>query len=611
MDNGKKTIDEIFTGNKFFYIPEYQRGYAWIEKQVCDFFEDFKMHYIDRNYYYGTVLLQEKSRLGNKESFEIVDGQQRITTLIIFVRCLINRLREINTDEYNADTLYSQFVNNKGYYILNLQQEDNDYFSTCILEDKSVLECKTPSQKKLLYARNKFVELLKNCDSQQIIDFVTKILCTNVLVYLVSNRSEATMIFETTNDRGKPLSNLEKTKSFLMYKASVAIEEPEQILEKIQTRFNEVYRDYAKIENSLIDENSILQYNFIAYEKWKNTKKQKAYQHYMESLKITADSFIKKNDVAGLLDYINTYTINVQQSYNAMSRMLQDNYIEFLDLKALGRIASFYPMLIKCYRADESSEKINYRKICRLCEILSFRVYVVLRYYSSKAQTTLYELAKDFDGNFDILTAKILSIIKSIGTNEKFVECLSDTDFYHIYSSSDKNYFFWKYENYLREKEQPIATPMSHEDLWNKNSKLRLTIEHIVAQRNSEEQSKIICNELNVVVGHATVFNKNYLNSIGNLTIDPQSANSSKGKSDVEVKNSKYFVKAPYKCQNELNAFMENEKWTINSINTRKAKLVDFAKKTWCDYSKYEKKGIKIDTVLIEDTESDEAEDNE
>ena len=65
---------------------------------------------------------------------------------------------------------------------------------------------------------------------------------------------------------------------------------------------------------------------------------------------------------------------------------------------------------------------------------------------------------------------------------------------------------------------------------------------------------------------------------------DPQSANSSKGKKDVDEKNSKYFVKAPYKCQNELEDFMVNDIWTSDSIINRKENLIAFAKKMWCNY---------------------------
>ena len=137
----------------------------------------------------------------------------------------------------------------------------------------------------------------------------------------------------------------------------------------------------------------------------------------------------------------------------------------------------------------------------------------------------------------------------------------------------------------LERTEQPVATPMTHEDLRQKeNKKLVMTIEHIVAQSNSGEKSKVITDALKIDVGSVEVFDEKYLNSIGNLTLDPQSANSSKGKKDVDEKNSKYFAKAPYKCQNELEEFMIDDVWTLESIKKRKAKLLTFAKELWCNF---------------------------
>ena len=227
-----------------------------------------------------------------------------------------------------------------------------------------------------------------------------------------------------------------------------------------------------------------------------------------------------------------------------------------------------------------------------------------LAYHGEKFEAFARKTLNDFSK----LESHIISLIRGIKSDDDFIKRLSRPDFFTSnYSSMDKNYFFWKYENYLRDKEQPVATPMSHDDLNEKKDKrLTLTIEHIVAQRNSDEQSRVINPSLPVSVGRAKQFNEMYLNSIGNLTIDPQSANSSKGKSDVNTKNSKYFIVAPYKCQNELNSFMEGDKWTIRSICNRTEKLIGFAKSTWCDFAGYAKEGDSIDVTSIEsDTDTD------
>lgn len=589
MDNGKLRIDNIFNGKTFFSIPDYQRSYAWEEKQLRDFFEDYMNNYNSQEYYYGTILLQ-MTKKDKKEFCDIVDGQQRFTTLIIFMKCLISRLSSMEYDE--TTMLYKHFIKNGDLCILKLQADDNDFFSTVILDDKKASETKTPAQKRLLYAKAFFEDKIKCCSDEQIEELLDRVCSTNVLIYLIQDSIEAAMIFETTNDRGKSLTNLEKTKSFLMYKASLCLDEPEQILGKIQSRFSEVYRDFESMIslNIGVDENSVLQYNYIAYEKWKTDSSIKEYTRYMEYFKNTVEELARNSNAAEedkplLSDYIENYTYNVQQSFSAYKSMYEGRYPEFMDIIALDRTASFMPLLIKCYRYDETNDKSKFRIICRLCEIFSFRVYVIFDKMANKLQSKWYSLARDFDGNFKNASDEIIAMIKDVESDDAFIQALAAPDFCTKYSSTEKNYFYWKYENYLRRTEQPVATPMTHEDLRQKeNKKLVMTIEHIVAQSNSEEKSKVITDALKIDVGSVEVFDEQYLNSIGNLTLDPQSANSSKGKKDVDEKNSKYFAKAPYKCQNELEGFMIDDVWTLESIKKRKAKLLTFAKELWCNF---------------------------
>ena len=92
MENGQKMLSELFGGRRIFNIPKYQRAYAWEEKkQLKDFLEDLNNQRIGRDYFLGTILFQEKSgKEGGFELIDIVDGQQRITTIIIFMKVLID-----------------------------------------------------------------------------------------------------------------------------------------------------------------------------------------------------------------------------------------------------------------------------------------------------------------------------------------------------------------------------------------------------------------------------------------------------------------------------------------------------------------------------------------
>ena len=102
-----------------------------------------------------------------------------------------------------------------------------------------------------------------------------------VLTYLVVDDSEAALIFETINNRGKSLTSLEKVKSFLMHKTYLVSNSSgiaEDGLKRLQNRFSTIYRVYEEIEDSgktrgefgKTDEDSILQYHSIAFENWRS-----------------------------------------------------------------------------------------------------------------------------------------------------------------------------------------------------------------------------------------------------------------------------------------------------------------------------------------------------
>mgnify|MGYP001573157636 CR=1 FL=1 len=134
----------------------------------------------------------------------------------------------------------------------------------------------------------KYFELrLSNLSLSEILEIKDKLNKTKLLTYSVEDNAEATLIFETTNDRGKTLTNLEKIKSFLMYKCYISTEEPSDILKRVYRRFSDIYSILELID--VDNEDSILQYHFIAFENW-STKKD--YQEYLQMIKNNINQLI-------------------------------------------------------------------------------------------------------------------------------------------------------------------------------------------------------------------------------------------------------------------------------------------------------------------------------
>jgi uncharacterized protein with ParB-like and HNH nuclease domain len=567
MENGQKTLLELFDGRKVFNIPKYQRAYAWETRQLNDFINDIQNQNINKEYFFGTILFQEKGREGNFEIVDIVDGQQRITTLIIFMRVLLDRLKELGEDVAILEETYIQY---RGEYKLRTLLHDNDFFKTYILESSSLNQINTDtiSQKRLLQAKDFFKYHLKLHSLEILEHFKFKIEKTRVLTYSVNNDAEATLIFETTNDRGKPLTSLEKIKSFLMYKIYLISDEPNIYLDAIQTRFSEIYRDYEALEIYKYDEDSIMRYHFIAFEEWSTSKEKNEYDYHLWTVKNKINNFTNRIiDYSLASQYIDKYSRELQESFSIIKSLRQDlNDQDFLCLRYLQRVASFYPLLIKAYKFDTSENKVNLRRVIRLLEIISFRVYGIRRRRNSTGKERLFKLAQKFNGDFERLCIELKDIIGEYCSDREFKIKLLSPTFYEDTPSNEQNYLFWKYENYIRDAEYALSSQVGYRKYG------RLSIEHIMP-RNPRHH-------LTWMDDH---FRAKYLHSIGNLTLDTQVCNASKSNYDFEYKNAEYYKTSVFKCQNELKKFVnpDSGEWDIISIKKREAKIVNFALQYW------------------------------
>src|SRR5437588_8190393 len=106
MDTQLLTLSKIFT-ERLFRIPDYQRGYAWTEKQLKDFWTDLQQLEAGRNHYTGVLTLEivpeavfgqwdDDSWIVAAKSYQpyfVVDGQQRLTTAIVLVQSILEQLQ--------------------------------------------------------------------------------------------------------------------------------------------------------------------------------------------------------------------------------------------------------------------------------------------------------------------------------------------------------------------------------------------------------------------------------------------------------------------------------------------------------------------------------------
>ncbi|MYB00233.1 HNH endonuclease, partial [Candidatus Poribacteria bacterium] len=124
---------------------------------------------------------------------------------------------------------------------------------------------------------------------------------------------------------------------------------------------------------------------------------------------------------------------------------------------------------------------------------------------------------------------------------------------------------------------------MSYDEFTNTKSRSKFSMEHIIPQNPRESKVVVDDSILATTDFESQEFKENYLHSIGNLTIDPVSANASKSNQNFEYKDQKYFRRAPLMAQNELIDFQNDKtgQWDTVSISKRLETIRLFALERW------------------------------
>lgn len=569
MENGQKAISDLFEPRRVFNIPKYQRAYAWETKQLQDFINDLDNQILGRDYFFGTILLQIRDNEGYFKVIDIVDGQQRLTTLTVFMRLLLDRLSSFGDD---ISILRETYVQYRDEYKLRVVEYDQDFFRKCVLEDCAEAEklIKTPSQRRLIEAKKFFKKELEPRSVENLRELREKIENAKVLTYAVLNNAEATLIFETTNDRGKSLTDLEKIKSFLMYKVYTVANDPERNLKIIQDRFGDIYRDFEEIIRDITaDERFILRNHYITFESNIKEDSLKEYGNHLGLIKQKINSLTSHPETfAEATKFIDDYSNGLKQTFSIVKKIAQERDKNLKNLYNLGKVANLFPVLLASMKYACGENYLDFCRVTKLLEIMSFRVYGIRKRKLSNTVILkrLYELSQSFNGDFDNLISSLKDIIGEFCSDHEFRVRLASPDFYEVISSNDLNYLFWQYDNYLRK------TEYLEKSLIGFRQYPGLSIEHIVSQVPREIANWMVEDDLS-----------NYVNSIGNLVLDVSWENQGKSNRDFDRKYQYFYRQSRFVSQNELAQFknLENGEWDVSSIKNRTNKIIDFASKYW------------------------------
>lgn len=198
-----------------FAIPSYQRAYSWEfekdKKQIEQFIIDIKDQNPKKKYFLGHFLFEKDEIKENK--YWVIDGQQRLTTVVIFFSCLINELK-------NREKVLTKLLDNEGNVLdiwrisenyIKLGKNfkfqtvtyDNPFFESLIYENNLNTTQDTSSSKRISIAKTAFDDLFKQAELNDILKWKTIIDNAVITTFEVSDKLQATQIFAFQNDRGK------------------------------------------------------------------------------------------------------------------------------------------------------------------------------------------------------------------------------------------------------------------------------------------------------------------------------------------------------------------------------------------------------------------------
>lgn len=273
-DASNVTLPSLFA-NKCFRIPNYQRGYAWGESQLNDLWDDImdiqKNGATYRPHYTGAITLQQidvkdltpdekKLSVNGMEYFNVVDGQQRLTTIVLLIKALTNILRKCK-----KDLIKNYIVINKVCRFSYSDTSGNSYrfFMSNIMGETSILPF-TPTiyTANLEFASSYFENCLSQLKPKELKEFQEKLLTALVFdTKYIQNNLDVQAVFETMNNRGKPLTTLEKLKNRLLYMTSKfdsKIINIQQLSNDINNSWGLIYETLGKKHDCLLSEDEFL-----------------------------------------------------------------------------------------------------------------------------------------------------------------------------------------------------------------------------------------------------------------------------------------------------------------------------------------------------------------
>ena len=551
MDARKANIYKFLSGDKQYIIPVYQRIYSWeIEECKRLWFDIVDMQKKNKNgHFVGSIVsITENDSPSDMSKFTIIDGQQRITTLMLLLLALrdyafIHREeKSINWKKINNSFLKNPDEDDDSQYKLLLTETDKDILIS-LIEKRPIDE---NLNSRLISNYNYFFSNMKNMDLslQDIYEAIGKLQIVNINLDRTSD--EPQVIFESLNSTGKELSQSDLIRNFVLM--GLDNKQQKDIYKNIWRPMEQLFR-YEK-QTLLMDR------FFRDYLTMKLARIPKLDKIYEEFKMYTNNcEFSTLEDLCkDLYIYARYYTNMIFEQGTNKNLINLYKEIKYLKMEVA------FPFLLKIHY-DFERNLINEDElvsIIKLCISYVFRRNIC-DIPTNSLNKTFATLKNEINVDDYINSIKAFFILKDdykiFPNDEKFSSALKVKDIYHM---RIRNYILSSLENFNNK------APINIENY---------TIEHIMPQ--TKNLSNVWKKELGK--NYETV-QKKYLHTIGNLTLTAYNSEMSNKSFSEKMEMNGGFKESALR----LNSYVvKQNEWNEKIIKERASILVEKALLIW------------------------------
>lgn len=547
------TISDLIAG-RLFSIPQYQRAYSWQKRQRSDLFNDLEeVAETGREHFLATVVgcLGESVEIDavKFKKVEIVDGQQRITTLIILLKA-IEKYLDVQIDaQNNAKTKLLQLLRKGDKLSLVLLQTNHDSSSIFMkyLREGDIIESSvvTASDRNLIDAIKECEKFVSDwCSDREIMSLLSIIYNdVSIIYHEINDHSLVYKVFEVLNSRGLDVKWLDKTKSQMMAAIYDHAEDGNRVdtLKEMQTIWRDIYRCLG-LKASLGDEALRFAGTWRAAEQ--------------------PNRILSEQDASlSLVEFAGESLVDINRSANWLKNVVAE--VRKLDdnrrLKGVTRIihARFLAIAIMLSNFEDSEKE----------DLMVSWERVTFRIFGLGGADSRNKIGDYVRLGFDIIREskdylEVKDEIINLGDGFNLDNLLSQNNFWDkCYDgwTDELRYLLFRYDEFLAEQSGEKINEMQWEKIWSVDPSK--SIEHIMPQSKKPK----------------------YVHHLGNLTMLPPSVNSSLKDKKPKDKAERYLSCGLKETKNVGDTIIDTGKWNRKLVIERAKKIEAFVRSEWSD----------------------------